>query len=142
MDLSQWRVAVVGAEMVRPETMELFSNTFAASGFTPDVLRPGYGLAEATLAVCVDQKHCGVRTTTLLQNGGSYSGRRSIACVSATVRYTKIRVIDGAGSALSEGNIGEVVVSGPGVFRGYFNDRRDALRDLYFKGMLEPLLRT
>jgi acyl-CoA synthetase (AMP-forming)/AMP-acid ligase II len=124
MDLSQWRVAVVGAEMVRPETMDLFSTTFAASGFTPDVLRPGYGLAEATLAVCVDQKHCGVRTTTLPQNGGGYGGRRSVVCVGATVRDTKIRVIDGAGSTLPDGNIGEVVVSGPGVFRGYFNDTK------------------
>lgn len=122
MDLSQWRVAVVGAEMVRPETMELFSTTFAASGFTPDVLRPGYGLAEATLAVCVDQKRRGVRTTTLPENGGLYGGRRTVVCVGATIRDTKIRVIDGAGSALSEGNVGEVVVWGPGVFRGYFND--------------------
>lgn len=122
MNLSQWRAAVVGAEMVRPETMELFSTTFAASGFTPDVLRPGYGLAEATLAVCVDQKHCGVRTTTLPENGALYHGRRSVACVGAPIRDTKIRVIDGAGSELPEGNIGEVVVSGPGVFRGYFND--------------------
>jgi nonribosomal peptide synthetase protein BlmVI len=38
------------------------------------------------------------------------------------VRDTQIRVIDGAGSPLSDGNIGEVVVRGPGVFRGYLND--------------------
>jgi fatty-acyl-CoA synthase len=108
--------------MVRPEAMELFSTTFAASGFAPDVLRPWYGLAEATLAVCVDQKHSGVRTTTLPKNGALYRGRRSVVCVGATIRDTKIRVIDGGGSELPEGNIGEVVVSGPGVFRGHFND--------------------
>jgi acyl-CoA synthetase (AMP-forming)/AMP-acid ligase II len=135
MDLSQWRAAVVGAEMVRPETMELFSSTFAASGFTPEVLRPGYGLAEATLAVCVDQKRRGVRTTTLPQNGGGYGGRRSVVCVGATVRDTRIRVIDGAGSTLPEGHIGEVVVSGPGVFRGYFNDTK-ATNDVLANGWL------
>ena len=124
MDLSQWRAAVVGAEMVRPETMELFSTAFAPSGFTPEVLRPGYGLAEATLAVCVDQKRRGVRTTMLPQNGGGYGGRRSVVCVGAPVRDTKIRVIDGAGSTLPEGHIGEVLVSGPGVFRGYLNDTK------------------
>jgi acyl-CoA synthetase (AMP-forming)/AMP-acid ligase II len=135
MDLSQWRAAVVGAEMVRPETMELFSTTFAASGFTPDVLRPGYGLAEATLAVCVDQKRRGVRTTTLPQNGGGYGGRRSVVCVGATVRDTRIRVIDGAGSTLPEGHIGEVVVSGPGVFLGYLNDTK-ATNDVLANGWL------
>jgi fatty-acyl-CoA synthase len=124
MDLSQWRVAGIGAEMVRPETMELFANTFAASGFTPDVLRPGYGLAEATLAVCADQKHRGIRTTTLPQNGDGYGAKRSVVCVGATVRDTKIRVIDCAGSTLPEGTIGEIVVSAPGLFRGYFNDTK------------------
>jgi fatty-acyl-CoA synthase len=124
MDLSQWRLAGVGAEMVRPETMELFSSTFAASGFRPEVLRPAYGLAEATLAVCADQKQRGVRTTTLPQNGDAYGAKRSVVCVGATVRDTRIRVVDGAGSMLPEGSIGEVLVSAPGVFRGYFNDTK------------------
>jgi acyl-CoA synthetase (AMP-forming)/AMP-acid ligase II len=122
MDLSQWRLAGVGAEMVRADTMELFSTTFAASGFRPDVLRTGYGLAEATLAVCADQKQRGIRTTTLPQNGDAYGATRSVVCVGAPVRDTKVRVIDGAGSTLPEGSIGEVVVSSPGLFRGYFND--------------------
>jgi len=124
MDLSQWRAAGVGAEMVRAETMERFSTTFAPSGFQPEVLRPGYGLAEATLVVCVDQKHRGVRTATLPQNTPGFGGRRSVVCVGATVRDTRIRVIDGAGSTLPEGHIGEIVVSGPGVFRGYLNDTK------------------
>jgi fatty-acyl-CoA synthase len=124
MDLSQWRLAGVGAEMVRPETMELFSSTFAASGFRPEVLRTGYGLAEATLAVCADQKQRGIRTTTLPQNGDAYGASRSVVCVGATVRDTKIRVVDSAGSTLPEGSIGEVLVSAPGLFRGYFNDTK------------------
>ena len=32
-DLSNWRVAGIGAEMIRPQTLELFADKLAACGF-------------------------------------------------------------------------------------------------------------
>jgi len=51
LDLSCWRVAGIGGEMVRPEPLDEFARTFAAHGFRPEAFVPSYGLAEATLAV-------------------------------------------------------------------------------------------
>ena len=50
-DLSSWRVALNGAEPVRPETHRRFLAAFAASGLRAEALSPCYGLAEATLMV-------------------------------------------------------------------------------------------
>jgi acyl-CoA synthetase (AMP-forming)/AMP-acid ligase II/acyl carrier protein len=51
LDLTTWRVALSGAEPVRADTLDRFRAQFAANGFRPESLAPGYGLAEATLAV-------------------------------------------------------------------------------------------
>src|SRR6185369_7870415 len=51
LDLSTWRVAGNAAEPVRPLTLERFSGRFGPCGFDTQALLPGYGLAEATLAV-------------------------------------------------------------------------------------------
>jgi fatty-acyl-CoA synthase len=52
-DLSRWRVAGNGADMIRPDVMQAFVDTFAPAGFDARSFLPSYGLAEATLAVSV-----------------------------------------------------------------------------------------
>jgi acyl-CoA synthetase (AMP-forming)/AMP-acid ligase II len=51
LSLSRWRVAIVGAERIRWQTLRAFAEKFHDSGFAFNAFRPGYGLAEATLAV-------------------------------------------------------------------------------------------
>lgn len=51
LDLRGLRQVIVGAERVRPETLERFTAAFAPCGFRPEALQPCYGLAEATLLV-------------------------------------------------------------------------------------------
>lgn len=51
IDLSCLRVALNGAEPVHPPTIARFAAAFAAYGFDPAAMHPGYGLAEATLLV-------------------------------------------------------------------------------------------
>ena len=50
-DLSRWRVAGNGADMIRPDVMQSFVDAFADAGFKASAFLPSYGLAEATLAV-------------------------------------------------------------------------------------------
>ena len=52
-DLSRWRLAGNGADMIRPDVMQSFVNAFAPAGFKARAFTPSYGLAEATLAVTV-----------------------------------------------------------------------------------------
>ncbi|HEY9767122.1 MAG TPA: amino acid adenylation domain-containing protein [Coleofasciculaceae cyanobacterium] len=51
LDLSSWQVAFNGAEPIRHETLEQFSNSFAGCGFRREAFYPCYGMAEATLLV-------------------------------------------------------------------------------------------
>jgi fatty-acyl-CoA synthase len=50
-DLSRWRIAGNGADMIRPDVMQAFVDCFAEAGFEASAFCPSYGLAEATLAV-------------------------------------------------------------------------------------------
>jgi fatty-acyl-CoA synthase len=50
-DLSRWRIAGTGADMIRPDVMQAFVDGFAEAGINAAAFCPSYGLAEATLAV-------------------------------------------------------------------------------------------
>ncbi|MEN8677449.1 MAG: AMP-binding protein, partial [Alteriqipengyuania sp.] len=60
-DLSRWRTAGNGADMIRPDVMQNFVNAFADAGFKASAFTPSYGLAEATLAVTVMPPGEGIR---------------------------------------------------------------------------------
>lgn len=51
LDLSSWTVAFNGAEPVRSETIDRFTQMFEPCGFRREAFYPCYGLAEATLIV-------------------------------------------------------------------------------------------
>ena len=61
LDLSRWRTAGNGADMIRPDVMQNFVNAFAGAGFRASAFTPSYGLAEATLAVTVMPPGEGIR---------------------------------------------------------------------------------
>ncbi len=122
LDLSNWRVALSGSEMVRPETTESFCRHFEPAGFAPEAFRPCYGLAEATLAVTVDVKGAGVRTVPAPVAADAGFGLTEVVCTGEPVRDTQLRITAPDGACLPEGSIGEVEIRGPGVFSGYYND--------------------
>ncbi|MEM8798833.1 MAG: AMP-binding protein [Pseudomonadota bacterium] len=51
LDLSRWRVAGNGGDMIRPDVMTAFVETFEPAGFRATSFVPSFGLAESTLAV-------------------------------------------------------------------------------------------
>jgi len=51
LDLSAWRVAGVGAEMIRAEPLRRFAKALEPSGFNPNAFLACYGMAECSLAV-------------------------------------------------------------------------------------------
>src|SRR5690625_2222635 len=51
LDLSNWTVALCGAEPVRTATLNGFAEAFAPAGFRAESFYPVYGLAEGTLLV-------------------------------------------------------------------------------------------
>jgi fatty-acyl-CoA synthase len=99
-----------------------FRDAFGTSGLSPLALRPCYGMAEATLAVTFDVAGQGLRTARVPDDGRSAGEPSEVASVGVPVADTEVRVTAPDGVALPERRVGEVLVRGPGVFAGYFDD--------------------
>lgn len=129
-DLSRWRVAGNGADMIRPDVMQSFVNAFASAGFKASAFLPSYGLAEATLAVTIMPPGEGIRVELVEEE--RLSGRprdisrparyRAIVNCGKPVRDMKVEVRREDGSALGDHQIGKVWCSGPSVMHSYFRD--------------------
>lgn len=122
VDLSNWKAALTGAEMIRPETVEAFCKAFAPHGFNPRAFMPCYGLAEATLAVTFDVRGEGVRTLPTPEKTRREFGLTEIVSNGEPIEGTEVAIQAPNGRNLPEGRIGEVCVKGPGVFNGYYLD--------------------
>ena len=130
---------MTGAEMVRPETIDAFCEKFGPQGFRREVFRPCYGLAEATLAVSIDLRGKGPRTLTVPSGAAEGFDLNEIVCVGEPVIDTRIRIADPKDRPLPDGDIGEVLVQGPGVFSGYFDDPGATAESLH-DGWLAPAI--
>ena len=131
-DLSRWRIAGNGADMIRPDVMQVFVDCFAAAGFQASAFCPSYGLAEATLAVSLMPPGEGIRLELVEEK--ELSGReddpdadrprryRAVVNCGCPVRGMEIEVRDGNGAALPDRGIGKVWVRGTSVMVGYFRD--------------------
>ncbi len=136
LDLGHVRALLLGAEMVRPETAASFARAFAAAGLDPRAMRPCYGLAEATLAVTFDSAGEGVRTAPVPDDGRGQGELVEVVSVGTPVPDTELRVASPDGAPVGEGSVGEVLVRGPGVFAGYWNDEEATRETLTGDGWL------
>ncbi|MER5868011.1 fatty acyl-AMP ligase [Kitasatospora sp. NPDC002040] len=130
LDLSSWRVAANGAEPVRWQTVQAFTEAFAPIGFAARAMCPGYGLAENTLKVTGSpgDREPGV---LLLSARGLHEGRaeslgeaagEEVPLVSSGVPVpgTVVRIVDPATRlACADDRVGEIWVDGPCVGAGY-----------------------
>src|SRR3546814_19420796 len=73
-DLWRWRVAGMGGEMVRDETLERCAQTFAVTGFSPKAFLRSYGLDESTRAVTFAPLDRGVEVDRIDQDHYSHTG--------------------------------------------------------------------
>lgn len=131
-DLSRWRVAGNGADMIRPDVMQAFVDAFAEAGFDAKAFLPSYGLAEATLAVSIMPPGEGivvelVEETELSGGGSALVGRpqryRAVVNCGVPAREMEIEIRDEDGNGLPDRAIGKVWCRGPSVMVGYFRDQ-------------------
>jgi fatty-acyl-CoA synthase len=133
LDLSTWRVAGIGGDMIRPHVLEQFAETFAPLGFDAKAFVPSYGLAEATLAVtfrepgkglCIDRvdidqlEHFRRAAPPTPRTGRS---RDFITCGKVLPGHA-VQIRSEAGALLGMREVGRVFVKGPSLMTGY--DRR------------------
>jgi fatty-acyl-CoA synthase len=136
-DLSSWRAAGVGGEMVRPEVLTQFADLFAESGFDRRAFMPSYGLAEATLAVTFTPRGRGMGVDTIEREAYERFGRavrvvngagadrhrvRTFAACGRPLPEYEVTICDDTARPLPERTIGRVVVAGPSLMDGYFQD--------------------
>ncbi len=129
-DLSRWRVAGNGADMIRPDVMQSFVDAFHDAGFKASAFLPSYGLAEATLAVTIMPPGEGLIVE--LVDEGELSGDpqpagkpqrfRAIVNCGKPCRDMAVEIRGAAGHALPERAIGKVWASGPSIMHSYFRD--------------------
>jgi fatty-acyl-CoA synthase len=129
-DLSRWRIAGNGADMIRPDVMQGFVNAFAEAGFKASAFLPSYGLAEATLAVTIMPPGEGIRVELVEEERLSGTPRdlsrparyRAIVNCGKAIRDMAVEIRGESGHALRDHHIGKVWCKGPSVMHSYFRD--------------------
>ncbi|WP_404333818.1 fatty acyl-AMP ligase [Sphingomonas sp. MMS12-HWE2-04] len=129
-DLSRWRVAGNGADMIRPDVMQSFVDAFADAGFKATAFLPSYGLAEATLAVSIMPPGEGIVVElveeTQLSGGSRGANRpqrfRAIVNCGKPVKDMEVQIREEDDTPLPDKAIGKVWCRGPSVMVGYFRD--------------------
>lgn len=134
-DLSSWRVAGIGGDMVKVGVLDRFAERFAASGFRRSTFVASYGLAESTLAVsfapldseietdCIDKREL-ARTgrTVPAASGAPPEATRSFVLCGKPMPGHGLEIRDDMGRKLGEREVGRILIKGPSVMEGYFEN--------------------
>jgi acyl-CoA synthetase (AMP-forming)/AMP-acid ligase II len=130
LDLSRWRIAMNGAEPVNARTVEDFCTAFADCGFQEEAMYPCYGLAEASVAVTFPKPGTELRTKSVdraaIADGYvvEREGEGSMLLVGCgrPVPAHQVLVVDENGEPVERGEVGHILVRGPSIMAGYFED--------------------
>ena len=135
LDLSSWRAAGIGGDMVRPEPLTEFSDMFGPMGFAGSAFTPSYGMAETTLAATfaplgqglvkhtIDMRRYettsdAVEATDLTPEENT---RTFVACGIALPDH-EIEIRDADNNVLGEDHVGRICLKGPSLSPGYFRN--------------------
>ncbi len=137
LDLSAWRVAGIGGDMVRADVLERFARALAPAKFDKRAFLPSYGMAETTLAASFADAGEGYQTDTIDRELSKQSGRaipasraaleddagtRTFVVCGRAIPGHEMMVCDAAGNRLDDREIGRILIKGPSLMAGYFNN--------------------
>ncbi|GAN80440.1 fatty acyl-AMP ligase [Acidocella aminolytica] len=148
IDLSSWRRAGIGGDMIRPAVLTRFAERFAANLFQETAFIPCYGMAEATLALSFSPDGQGAREDAVdglvlerehravPANETSKRTRHFVICGQMLPEHdVEVRGADGA--LLAEREVGHIFVRGPSLMLGYFGAPEETARVLSAEGWLD-----
>ena len=132
-DLSHWRVAGIGAEMIRPQTLDRFAAVLEPCGFDRRAFVACYGMAECTLGVSfspldtgytthyIDSDHLADQHEAVPMSSCRTSGRgRHFVNCGTPLPSFEVEVRDDDGRALPDWHSGVIHLRGPSVMSGYY----------------------
>ena len=145
LDLSCWKLAFNAAEPVRADTIDRFSEKFAAHGFDPRAVHPLYGMAEATVLVSSGRRGSGpvmrrvdraaLQAQRIAAPVVGQHDQRLVGC-GRNIAGQHLAVVDPeTRRRLGTDCIGEIWVHGSHVCQGYWQNE-DATRAA-FRGCIE-----
>ena len=154
LDLSSWRHAGIGGDMVRPDVLDRFAETFGPKGFRREAFIPSYGMAEASLAICFSPRGLGMRTDTVDRAALADQHARPAADPNDNARARRFvlcgRVLPGhglevrgpsngkeGGKVLPDREVGRIFIKGHSIMPGYFNDKEATDEVLSADGWLD-----
>jgi fatty-acyl-CoA synthase len=147
LELSSWRIAGVGGDMIRPGPLRAFAEAFAGAGFDPAAFVASYGMAEATLALTLSPTGRGLRTDTadlakleaanLASPAQAGDRGREFALCGRTLAGHKLEVRDPGGKVLGERQVGRIFAKGPSLMKAYFGAPEETRRVLAEDGWLD-----
>lgn len=101
-DLEQWRLMHIGAQPVPPSLIHRWGNYFPKHLYDTN-----YGLSESIGPGCV---HLGVENI------------HKVGAIGKSGYNWELMIADESGTQVAQGQVGELVVRGPGLMKCYYND--------------------
>jgi acyl-CoA synthetase (AMP-forming)/AMP-acid ligase II len=156
LDLSSWRAAGNGSEMINPKVLEAFHAAFAPYGFRRIALCPAYGLAEATLMVSfspVDEDPLVLRLQasalekhSVVEASGSGEPARQIVGCGRVYPEARLAIVDPESrTPCAPDEVGEIWIADPAVAQGYWecaDETEQTFRATLAGTGASPFLRT
>lgn len=103
-ELSQWRLMHIGAQPVPPSLIHRWKKYFPHHSYDTN-----YGLSESIGPGCV---HLGVENI------------HKVGAIGVPGFNWEVKIVDDKGEKVSQGQVGELCVKGPGVMKCYYNDQK------------------
>ncbi|WP_239025143.1 fatty acyl-AMP ligase [Rhodoligotrophos defluvii] len=137
LDLSSWRIAGIGGDMVRPDVLAFFAAKLSVAGFDPRAFMPCYGMAETTLAIAISDvdepilvdtidvhqyEHARKAVPVAGASAGMHGPRRSFVACGRPLPGFNVELRDDEGRVLGAREIGHVWVRGECMMSGYFRN--------------------
>ncbi len=148
-NLEAWRVAGVGAEIIRPEVLSHFAEIMQGCGFDSRAFVPCYGMAECSLAVtfadlgkgfrvdAVDaEEFADSRFMTPVEEGSEGGRVREFVVCGRPLPGFEIEIRDEDGRPLPERCCGTLFVRSDSVMSGYLGNAEETRKVLTADGWL------
>ncbi len=136
-DLSTLRIAGIGGDMVRPDVLQAFADKMEPAQFDARAFIPSYGMAESTLAVTfaeiddlyqtdsIDQRYAKLQRKAVPASAdisGKTDRVRTFVVCGKPLPGHSLEVRDDEGRVLGDREIGHIMIKGPSLMAGYFEN--------------------